>query len=294
MPKPRGRKGGRKPSLSPPKDKRTAQLRASQVAFRKRKLERLAELERKESQLTKLQYENLILTKEKGILFLMLKNLLTGQTLASNKKNICEVSCTNRSSPDIIVGDNILVPTMHFSSETHKCYAFFSELLPVCGRKKCVLPSSLDCNARPIRPGDCANLFTDLLENSFANNLLNENRGFFDFNMEYDELFYPPNETQLTDTTASVGEMLSSLETELESKVNYRGVDLDKCHATDMFESDVLLRAIDIWHFMRTHSKAHALDFEKLGKKLKKHAICSDFDILISLKQFITIFSSNL
>lgn len=88
-----GRKGGRKPSLTPPKNKRAAQLRASQNAFRKRKLERLEELEKKEAQLTVTNDQIHILKKENELLHFMLRSLLTERNMPSDERNISKACC---------------------------------------------------------------------------------------------------------------------------------------------------------------------------------------------------------
>lgn len=66
-------KPGRKPIMSEPKNKRTAQNRAAQRAFRERKEKRMKELE---DQVKKLEEEKMLITNESELLRLQVKTLL--------------------------------------------------------------------------------------------------------------------------------------------------------------------------------------------------------------------------
>ncbi|CAI4047457.1 hypothetical protein SKDZ_13G0040 [Saccharomyces kudriavzevii ZP591] len=294
MSKPRGRKGGRKPSFTPPKDKRTAQLRASQNAFRKRKLERLEELEKKEAQLKVRNDQIHVLKKENELLNVMLGSLLTERNMSSNERNISKTCCEKNPSPNNILDGSVILSTTYNSLEIQKCYVFFKQLLSICGGKSCTVPSPWDSSDRSFYPIDCLNLSADVLDQSFLDDPISEVHTFDDFNGKLDNIFSKPSTTQIGKPNNFFTEEVDAMETAAASTVITPGFHSGQRHTTDSFESDVLLSAMDIWHFIKVHSRVNTFDLENLGTELKKTAICSNFDILISLKHFVRVFSSKL
>ncbi|EHN00989.1 Arr1p [Saccharomyces cerevisiae x Saccharomyces kudriavzevii VIN7] len=293
MSKPRGRKGGRKPSFTPPKDKRTAQLRASQNAFRKRKLERLEELEKKEAQLKVTNDQIHILKKENELLNFMLGSLLTERNMSSDERNITKTCCEKNPFPNNILDGSVIFSTTYNSLEIQKCYVFFKQLLSICAGKSCTVPSPWNSSDRSFYPIGCTNLSADVADQSFLDDPISEVHTF-DFNGKLDNIFSKPSGTQIEDPNNFFTEEVNAMKTAAASTAITPGFDSRQCCTTDSFQSDVLLNAMDIWHFIKVHSRVNTLDLENLGTELKKNAICSNFDILISLKHFVKVFSSKL
>lgn len=294
MAKPRGRKGGRKPSLTPPKNKRAAQLRTSQNAFRKRKLERLEELEKKEAQLTVTNDQIHILKKENELLHFMLRSLLTERNMPSDERNISKACCEEKPPTCNTLDGSVVLSSTYNSLEIQQCYVFFKQLLSVCVGKNCTVPSPLNSFDRSFYPIGCTNLSNDIPGYSFLNDAMSEIHTFGDFNGELDSTFLEFSGTEIKEPNNFITENTNAIETAAASMVIRQGFHPRQYYTVDAFGGDVLLSAMDIWSFMKVHPKVNTFDLEILGTELKKSATCSNFDILISLKHFIKVFSSKL
>ncbi|CAI4791697.1 CNT_collapsed_G0059710.mRNA.1.CDS.1 [Saccharomyces cerevisiae] len=128
------KKGGRKPSLTPPKISRAAQLRASQNAFRKRKLERLEELEKKEAQLTVTNDQIHILKKENELLHFMLRSLLTERNMPSDERNISKACCEEKPPTCNTLDGSVVLSSTYNSLEIQQCYVFSSNCSQCVGK----------------------------------------------------------------------------------------------------------------------------------------------------------------
>ncbi|CAI6831891.1 AAC_HP2_G0056130.mRNA.1.CDS.1 [Saccharomyces cerevisiae] len=123
---------------------------------------------------------------------------------------------------------------------------------------------------------------------------MSEIHTFGDFNGELDSTFLEFSGTEIKEPNNFITENTNAIETAAASMVIRQGFHPRQYYTVDAFGGDVLLSAMDIWSFMKVHPKVNTFDLEILGTELKKSATCSNFDILISLKHFIKVFSSKL
>ncbi|AJW20157.1 Arr1p, partial [Saccharomyces cerevisiae YJM1355] len=147
---------------------------------------------------------------------------------------------------------------------------------------------------RSFYPIGCTNLSNDIPGYSFLNDAMSEIHTFGDFNGELDSTFLEFSGTEIKEPNNFITENTNAIETAAASMVIRQGFHPRQYYTVDAFGGDVLLSAMDIWSFMKVHPKVNTFDLEILGTELKKSATCSNFDILISLKHFIKVFSSKL
>lgn len=288
MNKPRGRNGGRKPSSSPPKDKRTAQLRKSQKTYRERRLNRLRELENKEKLLEQTLSELSEVTKKNKVLNAMLQSSLSN-TLAYN------ISSLN------VKGDNMPVCalTKEYSNLQHsqvehctskdyiQLYDTISEnLYSLCGDKDCrpfcrtssITPPTTMLNIMNDASAFCS---TEIPPSYSFDNSLRESFDLFNF-VEASLQNPVPHESQNWHGS------LPKLAT------NHYVAKSEDSYISELLSTSVLLPGADICYFVLSFLQTHFFDLSDMLLKLKKEAVCINHDVVIGLDTFVRLVTSCL
>lgn len=285
MSKPRGRNGGRKPSSSPPKDKRTAQLRKSQKTYRERRINRLRELEYKEKLLEQTLSDLSEVTKRNNLLNAMLQSSLS-------KTPACHISSFGVERPNI-PGYTLTKElcnlqhsqVKHYTSQDYRqLYNTITEdLYSLCEGKDCgpfCRTSSITPSTTTLDIMNDTNTFysTECSPSyGFDNNLI-ESFDLFDFI----ENLQNPVSPQSRNCPASSPKLAT----------NHYVAKSEDSYISGLLSTSVLLPGADICYFVLSFRQTHFFDLSEMLLKLKKEAVCINHDVVISLDALVRLITS--
>lgn len=282
--KPRGRKGGRRPTKAPAKDKRTAQIRRSQEIFKAKQKARLLELEAKERELEALKIENTNLTIENAVLSSLASFFKTRSLTSTGLNDLTRISYSDKLEEESISG---IFNTFN-SSESARFelkVAFFRQLFSACGANMCHIPAFVDADQ------SCNDLDGEEIrdqifgQESLVISELNALQEFVSNNGVHNRF---GNSGGVANSIYSAQSVPSEcMPNQFERKTKLK-------NATGILNLTHLLSAAEIWDILEVISEFSVLNFESLSESLRRDVFCSNFELVMTLDDFVKVLSMHI
>lgn len=289
--KPRGRKGGRRPTEAPAKDKRTAQIRRSQKIFRTKQKARLQELEAKEKELEAIKTENTILTIENSVLRSIVNFFRTRSFLSTPFDDLTRLNYKYELREENITGIfNTFDPLESARIGLKK--RFFRKLFSVCGANVCHIPAILYTEQS----------FNDLNGEETNDQILNqeylksdqEPLVFSETNALKEFISIDGAQDPFSISSGVVNYIRSAQNVSSASLPDQSGRKSKLKNASDILNPSYLLNVSEIWDILEVISEFSVLNLERLCQNLSNCVFCSNLELVMTLDGFVKILSAHI